>query len=335
VEARNACPRWSADGRRRSSLACAAAISRQLASGGHPVTYQMAVVPERTSSCDGKQSRQTHGYSVMSFNLLADCWVKPEWFPGVRKDLLLDHKTRRSAAMAVIGGWAADIVCLQEVEEHVRTGLLEAFGRIYHISPLSANSPTSARDAEGREIANGTLIMAKRATIPQPEFRSLLLADVGAVSLSIPPVVSSLGDRGLEVVNVHLDWPDSGGRTQIRALAKWAQTDRALVVVGDWNADAKTLSQMAEFQALKLSPLQTTGGTCFPAAKPAMSLDQIATNSLELTLSVGDLGNRVRESRAQLLQISQSDPAIALGLCLATYGSDHLPMLFHIDKPPK
>jgi mRNA deadenylase 3'-5' endonuclease subunit Ccr4 len=54
-------------------------------------------------------------FSVASYNVLADSYVKPEWYPNVDPEVL--RWDRRKFAMAErIARLGADIVCLQEVE---------------------------------------------------------------------------------------------------------------------------------------------------------------------------------------------------------------------------
>jgi mRNA deadenylase 3'-5' endonuclease subunit Ccr4 len=52
---------------------------------------------------------------IASYNILADAYIKPEWFPHTPADVL--HPRKRQEALARrIEGLDADIVCLQEVE---------------------------------------------------------------------------------------------------------------------------------------------------------------------------------------------------------------------------
>lgn len=52
---------------------------------------------------------------MASYNVLADAYIKPEWFPRTPADLLQPQRRREALARRILG-LDADIVCLQEVE---------------------------------------------------------------------------------------------------------------------------------------------------------------------------------------------------------------------------
>lgn len=52
---------------------------------------------------------------IASYNILADAYVKPEWFPDTPADIFQPRR-RQEALARRIAGLNADIVCLQEVE---------------------------------------------------------------------------------------------------------------------------------------------------------------------------------------------------------------------------
>jgi len=71
-------------------------------------------------------------FSVVSYNILADCWVKPEWYEYTPADCRtsLQRHDRLMAELDVLDG---DIICLQEVGvdyEPVLTGELEKQGYV-------------------------------------------------------------------------------------------------------------------------------------------------------------------------------------------------------------
>eukprot|EP01017_Pseudomicrothorax_dubius_P034965 TRINITY_DN4846_c0_g3_i2.p1 TRINITY_DN4846_c0_g3~~TRINITY_DN4846_c0_g3_i2.p1 ORF type:complete len:153 (-),score=11.94 TRINITY_DN4846_c0_g3_i2:158-616(-) len=73
--------------------------------------------------------RESDIISILSFNILADCYCPPEFFPYADKQILL-HSYRAPLIVKQIGELDADIVCLQEVDhyEDYFQGRLKALG---------------------------------------------------------------------------------------------------------------------------------------------------------------------------------------------------------------
>jgi len=81
-------------------------------------------------------------FAVASYNVLADSYVKPKWYPGVPAALLVPG-ARTPALARHIEALGADIVCLQEVEPAVFTAVRK------HLEPLGYEGHY-ARKAAGR-----------------------------------------------------------------------------------------------------------------------------------------------------------------------------------------
>src|SRR5437868_4457942 len=56
------------------------------------------------------------GFTITSYNILADAYLNPEWYARTPSSLL-DPARRGPAVVARVAGLGADAICLQEVEE--------------------------------------------------------------------------------------------------------------------------------------------------------------------------------------------------------------------------
>ena len=97
---------------------------------------------------------------VLSFNILADCWVNADWYRGVPLECL-DREARFALILRAVRESACSVACLQEVMEDELTRLAHALQTTYWATPLSANCPTSA------SAANGTAMLVHRDVLPQ------------------------------------------------------------------------------------------------------------------------------------------------------------------------
>jgi mRNA deadenylase 3'-5' endonuclease subunit Ccr4 len=68
-------------------------------------------------------------FSVASYNVLADAYIYPEWYPATPPSVL-DPSWRQSALVRHLAELSADVLCLQEVEAE-RFAVFDA-----HLRPL-------------------------------------------------------------------------------------------------------------------------------------------------------------------------------------------------------
>jgi predicted kinase len=98
---------------------------------------------------------------VATLNILADCWVKPAWYPTT-PPAALELSARLALAARLLLEIDADVVCLQEATTASLNGLADMLGEEYTVSALCANEPTSAPVPNG--VAFGTRVGC-RATL--------------------------------------------------------------------------------------------------------------------------------------------------------------------------
>src|SRR5690349_18495440 len=107
------------------------------------------------------------GFSVASYNVLADAYVHADRYPGVPPPLLpMGH--RKPLLRARVAGLAADVICLQEVEGDLFRDLEE------HLGPLGYEGRYARK---GRGLADGCAAFVRTAALEVRADHVLLFAD--------------------------------------------------------------------------------------------------------------------------------------------------------------
>lgn len=168
---------------------------------------------------------------VVSWNVLADAYVRPAYFPHTPPRLLQPGQ-RIEGIAARIEALAPDVLCLQEVEPALFGVLMARLGMAGHFAQ-KASKP------------DGCAVFV-RAPLEIGEVREVRFTD-GSGSLGLVVHVSDPGSQAaLVVANTHLKWDPPGtplerqlGPRQIReilaALGEPGDT-QVHVVCGDFNA---------------------------------------------------------------------------------------------------
>lgn len=162
---------------------------------------------------------------VVSWNVLADAYVRREYYPRTPSSLLDSLSRRQAVAHRLAAHAEADVVCLQEVDAALfalAVGMLPGFtGRLL------------AKHGRGE----GCALFVRHALTPSPVFEELAFSDrSGHVALA------AIG-AGYTIVSTHLKWePDGTGPETHRGRAELAEIlDRcpsgSRIVCGDFNAE--------------------------------------------------------------------------------------------------
>lgn len=176
--------------------------------------------------------------SLVSYNVLADSYIKPEWYPHTPAQWL-DPTSRHPALLAELQKMDTDILALQEVEAVLYDRLaegLEGLGYVGHYEPKGRKKPDGCAtfvrgDAAG--CVDWLRLDYDDGDGDEPVSGHLALIAI----LDLP------GQR-LGVANTHLKWaPDSTPRTAHRGARQLDQLARACaehdctswVVCGDLN----------------------------------------------------------------------------------------------------
>jgi mRNA deadenylase 3'-5' endonuclease subunit Ccr4 len=175
---------------------------------------------------------------LVTWNVLADAYLRPDWYRGV-PPALLEPDRRRSAVCTRAAGLEADVLCLQEVDE----ACFAALGRLLGVLGYRG---TFRRKGLGKPDGCATFWRGLSATS-----ESVLAFAVGSGH-----VAQSTTFEHVRVVTTHLKWdaPDSAvatrwGMRQSDELLTWVRDEpRPLIVCGDFNVRADD-QVMARFEA--------------------------------------------------------------------------------------
>lgn len=175
---------------------------------------------------------------IASYNILADAYVKPEWFPHTPADLLRPG-SRQEALTRRIAELDADIVCLQEVEPGSFAALQRA------LEPRGYTGVLALKQ-QGKPDGCAVFHRVERCLGHRAHYFRDRLED-GRISGHLALVVDfDIGGDRLRVACTHLRWdrPDrpveqhQGMQEAAELLEEWVRRDsEALwVVCGDFNA---------------------------------------------------------------------------------------------------
>jgi mRNA deadenylase 3'-5' endonuclease subunit Ccr4 len=137
-------------------------------------------------------------FSVVSYNILADSYIKPAWFPGVPA-ALLEPEHRHPALARHLEDLAADVFCLQEVETEVHWALearLAPLGYEGHYALKGGNKP------------DGCATFVRKTAGEVRAVRASHYAD-GSGHVALLAVLEHEGLR-VGVANTHLKWDPPG-----------------------------------------------------------------------------------------------------------------------------
>lgn len=183
-------------------------------------------------------------FSVATWNVLADAYVRPAYYPRTPA-ALLDPAWRWPALVSHVERLDADVVCLQEVERPVLDGLAARLG------PRGYGFEHSSK-AGGKP--DGCATFYRRAVFELRSARTLVYADGGCgepASGHVALVLELERDgRRLGVANTHVKWDPPGtppsaqrGLRQVAELVReieGAASCRTWIVCGDLNATAES-----------------------------------------------------------------------------------------------
>jgi mRNA deadenylase 3'-5' endonuclease subunit Ccr4 len=145
-------------------------------------------------------------FSVASYNILADAYLRREWYPHIPESVL-DPQRRRAALVRHIEGLIADVICLQEVEPAAFTAIaasLQLLGYQAHYAPKGAGRP----DGCATLIRENAFTVRARHDLRYADGWGTR-PDSGHVALVL---VLEREGRVLGVANTHLRWDSPGTR---------------------------------------------------------------------------------------------------------------------------
>ncbi len=141
----------------------------------------------------------SHAFQVVSYNVLANSYVNPQWYSHVNPELLPWEK--RKAALALkIAGFGADVICLQEVEE-------EAYA--YFAQHLSGQGYAGLYAKKEQGKPDGCATFFKPVNLPCQKSEAIYYRDdAGGCRSGHLALLASfeLATGTVNIVNTHLKW---------------------------------------------------------------------------------------------------------------------------------
>src|SRR5262245_13776601 len=148
-------------------------------------------------------------FAVASYNVLADSYLRPQWYPGTPESVLVPW-WRRPALTRHITGLAADVICLQEVEHDLFTALAE------HLRPLGYEGYPAPK----RGKPDGCATFVRTAALAVRAWQVLHYADGRGMSPDSGHVALILllerEGRVVGIANTHLKWDAPGTPLEAR-----------------------------------------------------------------------------------------------------------------------
>ena len=191
----------------------------------------------------------TYDLSLMSWNILAPCWVEKEWYPFLYQ-VASDHDTRLSSIVSHISSGGHDVIILQEVQEDTFARLEEKLGQNY-IYEFAPNNPTAS------SLANGLLTLIRKDWVHASEVQIIngILDSKEGEAIQIVTIPS----KNIYLVNLHLHWIhrlSQSKMVQNRCNELLGADHRMTVPAGDLNAETEecNLFQWADFQDVFVEP---------------------------------------------------------------------------------
>lgn len=173
-----------------------------------------------------------HDLSLLSWNILAPCWVFKQWYPSLY-DAAADEQSRLPLIIEHIRSLAHDVVFLQEAQED-RLGLFrEKLADDYFIE-FAGNNPTA------NPKANGLLTLVRKQYAYASEMRIIN----GILDLQRGDAIQivTIPSQNLYLVNLHLDWDhrvEHSKMIQARCHDLLGAEHSATLMAGDFNAELK------------------------------------------------------------------------------------------------
>jgi endonuclease/exonuclease/phosphatase family metal-dependent hydrolase len=141
-------------------------------------------------------TKPTHDVSLLSWNILAPCWVKREWYPALY-DTAADHRTRINKIASHISSLGHDVTMIQEAQEDTIPLLKEKLGDDY-LYEFAPNNPTAA------SIKNGLLALICKdwKYASEVKITNGILDPERGEAIQIITIPS----KNIHLVNLHLDY---------------------------------------------------------------------------------------------------------------------------------
>lgn len=244
---------------------------------------------------------------ILSWNILADEFIKKRYYPMIPSDILLNRKKRQNQIIMTLKQADTDILLLQEVMPSEFNALTEAFHKTHH---LLRGKNIKWQD---KQSYSGNVILLRKSCFALP--------------LKLIPLKFGLGVQGiykqrpLLIFNIHLD--DISQPTRIKQLSELLpymhkqeqeqeHKQQQIIIGGDFNENYQPQSEL--YKLLKANGLKVLNHKPTYFIERKMCIDNILIKGLNLKHNTAHVlddfhGDRIKQ--------------------FITYGSDHLPVVIN------
>ncbi|UJR07163.1 hypothetical protein I4U23_011451 [Adineta vaga] len=180
----------------------------------------------------------SHDLSLLSWNILAPCWILKEWYPSMY-DLAADNRTRLELVISHIKTLAHDIVFIQEAQEDQLDLFKEKLSNDYYYEYIS-NNPTPC------SAANGLLTLIRKNYL----YASEIKITNGILDLQRGEAIQiiTIPSKNLYLLNIHLDYNHRLDQSKMifeRCKTLIGEEHSIALMAGDINAE---IQDQIEFQ---------------------------------------------------------------------------------------
>jgi endonuclease/exonuclease/phosphatase family metal-dependent hydrolase len=172
----------------------------------------------------------TPDLSLVSWNILAPCWVLKQWYPTLY-DIAADDQTRLELIIAHIRSLARDIVMIQEAQEDRLPLFKERLGNDYDFEFISNNPTRSSK-------ANGLLTLIRK----NYSYASEIKITSGILDLQRGDAIQiiTIPSKNIHLLNLHLDFHHRVAQSKMiqdRCDALLGTRHEITLMAGDLNAE--------------------------------------------------------------------------------------------------
>jgi hypothetical protein len=229
---------------------------------------------------------------ILSWNILADEFIKKRYYPMIPSDVLLNRTERQIHIITILKHMDMDVMLLQEVMQGEYNALVQTFQKTHHL--IKGKNIKW----QGKQSSSGNVILLCKSLFKVKESIPLAFG-VGVHCL--------YKNRPLLILNIHLDDVAKEKRLeQINALLPYFSANEQIIVGGDFNEHYTTTSELYKTAGLKIMNKKPT---YFIEKK--MCIDNILIKGIAL-----------KHQSAYVLDSYNGDVVKQF----LTYGSDHLPV---------
>jgi mRNA deadenylase 3'-5' endonuclease subunit Ccr4 len=245
---------------------------------------------------------------ILSWNILADEFIEPTYYPMVKVSLLKNRQERLINIINKIIKYNADIIMLQEVMKEEYTIIKKVFSKKYFISNLYPILWSSEKVHS--ESGNITLIKKKLSS----------KVNFDIFSKEIPFVIGRFiyNKSEIVIVNIHLDDSSKKNRLiQIKEIVSHISNDSNVIIGGDFNEPYSNQNKIYLYLKKHLfEPSIIKNSTYF--IEESMLIDNIMYKNFNFIKSQvrNKCGGRTINN---------------INCQFKTYGSDHFPTIVYLD----